>query len=82
MTFDKTKVWKNNSFFNEITFDTVYNECSLKYDLKNIELSLDNCKTIIKETNSYFKNNYVFYETLEEKRLVCSEKYLNPIFSV
>ncbi|MDD3794035.1 MAG: alpha-2-macroglobulin family protein [Candidatus Gracilibacteria bacterium] len=82
MTFDKTKVWKNNSFFNEITFDTIFNECSLKYDLKNIELNLDNCKTIIKETNSYFKSNYVFFETLEEKRLVCSEKYLNPTFSI
>lgn len=82
MTFDKKKLWKNNSFFNEITFDTIFNECSLKYNLKNIELSLDNCKTIIKETTSYFKNNYVFYETLEDKRLVCSEKYLNPTFSI
>ena len=35
MNFDTKKVSKWNTHFNTITFDTIYNECSLKYDLKN-----------------------------------------------
>ena len=82
MNFDKNKIWKNNSFFNVITFDTIYNECSLKYDLKNVKLDLENCKVIIRETDDYFYNNYVFYDTLSEKRDECTKKYLNPTFSI
>lgn len=82
MNFDTKKVSKWNTHFNTITFDTIYNECSLKYDLKNVELNLENCISIIKETNSYFKNNYVFYDSLDSKREECSKKYLNPTFSI
>jgi len=82
MNFDTKKVSKWNTHFNTITFDTIYNECSLKYDLKNVELNLENCISIIKETNSYFKNNYVFFDSLDKKREECSKKYLNPTFSI
>ncbi len=82
MNFDTKKVSKWNTYFNPITFDTIFNECSLKYDLKNVELNLPNCKNIIKEPNSYFKNNYVFFDSLDKKREECSKKYLNPTFSI
>ncbi|MDD3144972.1 MAG: MG2 domain-containing protein [Candidatus Gracilibacteria bacterium] len=82
LNFDKSKISKNNIFFNEVNFDKIYDTCSQKYDLKNVELNLDNCKTIIKETDNYFKNNYVFYSLLDIKREECNKKYLNPKFSV
>jgi len=82
MTFDTKKISKWNPFFNSITFDTILNDCSLKYDLKNTDINLENCKFIIKETNSYFKNNYIFYDSLDSKREECSKKYLNPTFSI
>ncbi|MDD2907509.1 MAG: alpha-2-macroglobulin family protein [Candidatus Gracilibacteria bacterium] len=82
LNFDKSKISKNNMFFNEMFFDEIYKKCSQKYDLKNLELNLDNCKIVIKETNNYFKNNYVFYDSLDTKREECNKKYLNPKFSI
>lgn len=81
LNFDSGKIWENNQFFNHIIFDNLKNQCSKKYDISKINIDKESCKKIIKETDLYFKNNYIILDSLEKLRADCSKKYLNPIFS-
>lgn len=81
MNFDKSEVSSKNPYFNETRFEKLYFDCDEEYNLKNVELTKDNCSFIIRETENYFNRNFIVYDSLALKRLDCSKKYLNPEFS-
>lgn len=81
LNFDKSTVWKKNKFFDEKKYDELALQCDENYNLEHVELDKDNCRFIIRETENYFKRNYIIYDSLAKKRLECSTKYLNPSFS-
>jgi hypothetical protein len=81
INFDKSRVSKDNPIFDESKFDKISKQCDNDYNLAYIELTEDNCSFIIREGENYFKRNYVKYENLSQKRIECSQKFLNPTFS-
>jgi heme oxygenase len=59
----------------------MHEKCDLKYNLKHVEITEENCKDIIKETKKYFKDNYIITDTLDEKRDKCINEFLVSKFS-
>jgi hypothetical protein len=81
LNFDKNTISEKNKYFNEIMFDNFFLRCDNEFNLSKIELTEENCISIIKEKKSYFENKYIILDSYEEKIKECSSKYLKVEFS-
>lgn len=56
-------------------------KCVDKFDIKNIDVSIDNCEDIIKKDKNFFFDKYIYLDDFENKRNECIYKFLDPKFS-
>ena len=79
LNFDQEKVsW--NKQFNADLFSIYKQKCDKKYNIANIETTLDNCKKIIKSSVWSFSEQYLILDDYNNIQKECSEKYLKITF--
>ncbi len=80
LDFD-TKSIKRNTEFNISKFKNYRFQCDKKYNIRNINLSLKNCKKIIKGSALDYKKQYILLDAFTELQQSCSDKYFKISFS-
>ncbi len=79
LLFDETHATWNNKFRKD-AFKTYKKICDEKYNIANIETTLDNCKNIIKFNVWDFSKEYILLDEYSRIQKQCSEKYLKITF--